>query len=233
MLQRSERENPRKLVALHRITNDAEYAYQQHDAYSVSVSDEVNWMWACNRTSISLSPMGPPNGPYTQMQSNTYGIPAANPLHPPGYVQTSIPGHQQAHYFGGLQMQTYSTYMGPSYNWHPHYGQQLQLGQMTFCLPAYPMQPAGQQLVLTHPTHQTPDPGTQLTFAPSASNAHTATNPRLMTKENVNAKTVSNNEQLRRFSEPVVSQHDMILNDTKKPQTVSFSKKRKYFPERD
>ena len=131
-----------------------------------------------------MSPMGPPNGPYTQMQSNIDGIPADNPLHPPGYVQTSIPGHQQAHYFGVLQMQTYGTYMGPPYNWHPHYGQQLQPGQMPIHLPAYPMQPAGQQPV---PTHQTPAPGTQSTFAPSASYTHMATNPRLMNKESVNA----------------------------------------------
>ena len=46
-----------------------------------------------------------------------------------------------------------------------------------------------------------------------------------MNKKSVNAKTVSNNEQLRRFSEPVVRQRDLILKDTKKPQTVSFSKK--------
>ena len=168
------------------------------------------------------SPMGPPNGPYTQMQSNIYGIPAANPLHPPGYVQTSIPGHQQAHYFGGPQMQTYGTYMGPSYNWHPLYGQQLQPDQMPIRLPAYPMQHAGQQPV---PTHQTPAPGIQSTFAPSSSYTHTATNPRLMNKESVNAKTASNNEQLRRLSEPVVRQRDLFLKDTKKPQTVSFSKK--------
>ena len=122
-------------------------------------------------------------------------------------------------------MQTYGTYMGPSYNWHPQYVQQLQPGQMPIRLPAYPTQPAGQQPVPTHPTHQTPAPGTQSTFAPSASYTHMATNPRLMNKESVNAKTHSNNEQLRRFSEPDVRQRDLILKDTKKPQTVSFSKK--------